>query len=266
MKHRVGVTVALSMAILLESGCALQPWFRGLLEKPEAKLDARLVDVEKTVDQHSGLESRVAGAAALAREARDRADVAVARTDTLDRRQTPAARAAREAARTRSLFGMVHVRFGLDRADLDDKAEKALVNVVKELRQNPGLTLDLEGTRIHAAHATTTCSSAGVAWRRCVATCSRAAWTPSALCSRRGQSASRRRHCRGREASRDGEADDAVLSFPSRSYGGLSSSVAAHPGGSPAQWLVLPKYTATDALRRSRILGDAGATSTAATQ
>ena len=150
MRHRVGVTVALSMAILLESGCALQPWFRGLFEKPEAKLDARLVDVEKTVDQHSGqiagLESRVAGAAALAREARDRADVAVARTDTLDRRQTPAARAAREAARTRSLFGMVHVRFGLDRADLDDKAEKALVNIVKELRQNPGLTLDLEGT------------------------------------------------------------------------------------------------------------------------
>ena len=146
MKHRVGVTVALSMAILLESGCALQPWFRGLFEKPEAKLDAQLVDVEKTVDQHSGLESRVAGAAALAREVRDRADVAVARTDTLDRRQTPAARAARPAARTRSLFGMVHVRFGLDRADLDDKAEKALVNVVKELRQNPGLTLDLEGT------------------------------------------------------------------------------------------------------------------------
>jgi outer membrane protein OmpA-like peptidoglycan-associated protein len=144
------VIAGLSIAVLLESGCAVQPWIRGLFAKSEATLDERLVGVEKTVDQHTGqiavLENRVAGAAALAREARDRADVAVARTDTVDRRQAQAARATREGARTRALFGMVHVRFGLDRADLDDKAEKALVTVVKELRDNPGLTIDLEGT------------------------------------------------------------------------------------------------------------------------
>jgi outer membrane protein OmpA-like peptidoglycan-associated protein len=151
MRHRAAVTVALFVTSLLVSGCALQSWIRGLLEKPEAALDERLVGVARTVAQHtgqiSGLESRVAGAAALAREARDRADVAVARTDAIDRRQAPPARATREPARPpRALFGMVHVRFALDRADLDDKAEKALLTVIKELRQHPGLTLDLEGT------------------------------------------------------------------------------------------------------------------------
>src|SRR5206468_6580130 len=38
-----------------------------------------------------------------------------------------------------------HVRFGVDRADLDGGAEKALAAVLRELRENPSLTVDLEG-------------------------------------------------------------------------------------------------------------------------
>jgi OOP family OmpA-OmpF porin len=44
------------------------------------------------------------------------------------------------------VLSVVHVRFGFNRADLDEGAEKALLAVSKELRENPFLTVDLEGS------------------------------------------------------------------------------------------------------------------------
>jgi OOP family OmpA-OmpF porin len=38
------------------------------------------------------------------------------------------------------------VPFGFDRADLDPRAEAALAMIVKDLRDNPHLPVDLEGT------------------------------------------------------------------------------------------------------------------------
>ena len=55
----------------------------------------------------------------------------------------PAARAGDPA---RTLVAVIHVPFGFDRADLDPGAEAALASVVKELREHPGMTIDLEGT------------------------------------------------------------------------------------------------------------------------
>jgi OOP family OmpA-OmpF porin len=51
----------------------------------------------------------------------------------------------KDPVKAKALLGVVHVRFGFDRADLDEGAEKALLAVLKELRENPGLTVALEG-------------------------------------------------------------------------------------------------------------------------
>jgi outer membrane protein OmpA-like peptidoglycan-associated protein len=39
----------------------------------------------------------------------------------------------------------LHVQFGFDRADLTDGAQTALLQVTKELKENPLLSVDLEG-------------------------------------------------------------------------------------------------------------------------
>src|SRR5215471_8980462 len=49
-------------------------------------------------------------------------------------------------SRGRTLTGVVHVPFGFDRADLEPGAEAALASIVKELREHPTMTIDLEGT------------------------------------------------------------------------------------------------------------------------
>jgi len=45
----------------------------------------------------------------------------------------------------RSLVETVHVQFAFDKADLSDAAQTALATIVKELKENPNLTVDLEG-------------------------------------------------------------------------------------------------------------------------
>lgn len=55
------------------------------------------------------------------------------------------ARSSPDAGLGRSLVGIIHVRFAFGRADLDAGAQAALTAIAKELRDNPQLTLDLEG-------------------------------------------------------------------------------------------------------------------------
>lgn len=157
MRHGVGVLVVLSVPLLLVSACG--PLTQMLFAKQEAEIDVRFLGVERRVDEHdaelttlgirvTGLETSVTQTADVARGARDRADVALARTAALDRRLTPPAtpRAVPDPSKARALLGTVQLRFAFDRSDLDEGAEKALASVLKELRQNPGLTVDLEGS------------------------------------------------------------------------------------------------------------------------
>lgn len=58
----------------------------------------------------------------------------------------PTATAPDRAARGRTLIGVIHVPFGFDRADLEPGSEAALGTIVKELREHPTMTIDLEGT------------------------------------------------------------------------------------------------------------------------
>jgi outer membrane protein OmpA-like peptidoglycan-associated protein len=164
-------TVIGTLPVLL-GACASRDWIHGLFVKQEAEIGERLAQAEGRLDTQvervdglgtrvAGLESSVGDTAEIARTARERAeiamnkadfavsraDVAATRADAVDRRLTRFvnARPSRESVRTRTLLSTVHVRFGFNRSELDDEAETALISVVRELRENPGITIDLEG-------------------------------------------------------------------------------------------------------------------------
>jgi outer membrane protein OmpA-like peptidoglycan-associated protein len=158
MRDLMLVTALIAALPLLQVGCTSRDWNRGLFSKQEAEVDERLTQVEgrlgTQVDRIEGLGVRITGlegavgeTAEVARSARERADVAMARAEAVDKRLARLAtqRLEPRTARTRTLLSAVHVRFGFNRSELDDEAETALLSVAQELRENPGITIDLEG-------------------------------------------------------------------------------------------------------------------------
>lgn len=148
MTASVASLVMLGLLGLSVSGCASRSWTLALFEKQEAVIEERFIDVDR---RFTSLETSVQRTAAVARRARDLADIALTRTGAFDAfdngvRRPTIARVAWEPRKARTLLGVVHVRFGVNRAELDDAAEQALLGVLKELRENPLLTVDLEGT------------------------------------------------------------------------------------------------------------------------
>jgi len=130
-------------------------------------VDARIDRVEERIDR---VDERLVEVDTEEREQGERIDRVEVRTARLDTRLTetrnqvrgiiaqapstgirssaPEPRTARttpETATRRTLVSIVHVRFGFDRADLNVGAEAALATIAKELRDNPNLTIDLEG-------------------------------------------------------------------------------------------------------------------------
>jgi outer membrane protein OmpA-like peptidoglycan-associated protein len=154
--------LVLCAPMVLAGGCTSVSQM--LFAKQEAEIDERFVGVERKVDDQGGrlttlvsrvtaLETSVEQTGDIAKAARDRANVAIVRLDSVDgsKRLTPPPAApknpmAQESVKVRALLGVVHVRFAFNRADLDDGAEKALASVLKELKDNPTLTVDLEGS------------------------------------------------------------------------------------------------------------------------
>jgi outer membrane protein OmpA-like peptidoglycan-associated protein len=168
MKDLTVIVALIAVLPLLHAGCASRDWTRGLFTKQEVDVDERLTQVEGQLGTQvdrleglgarvtgleglgvrvAGLESSVAETAETARGALARADVALAKADAVDKRLARVAtqRSDSRPVRTRTLFSTIHVRFGFNRSELDDEAETALLSVVQELRENPGLTIDLEG-------------------------------------------------------------------------------------------------------------------------
>jgi outer membrane protein OmpA-like peptidoglycan-associated protein len=153
------------------SGCATRGWVQEAIgkrtEEVEQRFDERTGTQGRRLDQVEGrvkeesqrvgqveerfdgrvksLESSVGETGEVAKNARGRADAAVARVDETD------ARLSRlwGARRTRNVVEAVRVQFGFNRAELDDRAQTALLPLVKDLRENPKLTVDLEGFTDH---------------------------------------------------------------------------------------------------------------------
>lgn len=146
-----------SAAVLPLTGCvATKDWVKEVVGKQEARteqrlgsVDARVGDVNSRLDTETrrlegrvgGLEGQLGETTGMAREAKTRADEAYGRADEVNGRLTRLW----SNRHKRNLVDTVHVQFAFDRADLSDSAQTALLAVIKELKENPQLTVDLEG-------------------------------------------------------------------------------------------------------------------------
>jgi outer membrane protein OmpA-like peptidoglycan-associated protein len=168
MTHGTRLGIIAAVLPLVGGGCATVKWTEELLAdhaawtadlftKHEAEIDQRFVVVEaRARDQDARIdrvEARVASVEtgltetrALAVKALPSATGATAvRSEAMAQGAPP--RAADSVPRaSRTLVGVVHVPFGRGRATLDPAAAVALSAIVKELRTNPRITIDLDGT------------------------------------------------------------------------------------------------------------------------
>ena len=159
MRRSARLWIAVPVVLLLASGCATRDWVRETLGKKEAEIDKRMTAEAERV---TGLDGRVTETGTLARGARERADGAWTRAEDASTRavgaqgraDTAFARADEVDGRLtrlwstrtkRDLVEAVQVHFGFNRWDLNDTAQTALVALVRELRENPRLSVDLEG-------------------------------------------------------------------------------------------------------------------------
>ena len=149
------MVVVPAMALVL-TGCATKEWVKDLVGKREAEIDQRVGTRVGAVETKMGEESqrvtrvegqigettqRLNGVEAQAGQASETAKAARVRADEVDTRLTRLW----TSRNKRSLVETVHVQFAFDKAELSDAAQTALATIVKELKENPNLTVDLEG-------------------------------------------------------------------------------------------------------------------------
>jgi outer membrane protein OmpA-like peptidoglycan-associated protein len=171
MRHvsRTGVLVSATL-LIVATGCATKGWVREEMGKQEAQVGQRIgqVDerigaeaqrVDKRVDIVEGrvsqeaqktdgmgvrvgtLETSITSTSEAARGARERADAAMSKAESVDSRLTKLWNNRYNA----KVVETVNVQFGFNRSELDDGAQTTLVGLVKEMQANPGLTVDLVG-------------------------------------------------------------------------------------------------------------------------
>jgi outer membrane protein OmpA-like peptidoglycan-associated protein len=156
-----GVTafVVVPAVLILASGCATKGFVREMVSKSEAELDQRVGKVGErvvAVEGRLGEESqrvtkvegqltetnqRVSGVETKVGEVGEQAKQAHAKADDVDSRLTRLW----SNRHKRQLVETIHVQFGFDKADLTDGAQTALLTIIKELKANPALTVELEG-------------------------------------------------------------------------------------------------------------------------
>jgi outer membrane protein OmpA-like peptidoglycan-associated protein len=151
--------VVVPAVMLLATGCATKGFVREMVGKSEAELDQRVgkvgervVAVEGRLGEESQRVTRVEGqlgetvqrlgtVETKAGEAMTKADSAFNRADEVDNRLSRLW----NNRHKRQLVETVHVQFAFDKADLTDGAQTALLAILKELKSNPALTVELEG-------------------------------------------------------------------------------------------------------------------------
>ena len=141
--------VVVPAIVLLTTGCATKDWVKNLVGQKEAEIDQRVGTrvgaVEGQVGQQgekiTWVEGELGTVKGTAGEARTRADAAYGRADEVNDRLTRLW----TGRHKRQLVEAIHVQFGFDKWDLSDGAQTALTQIVKDLKSNPNLTVDLEG-------------------------------------------------------------------------------------------------------------------------
>ena len=163
---RLHLMLVAGAALCLAGGCATKSFVREEIAKAEGRtgesvgqLDQKLGQERTRTDSLSGQvtegRNRAEAAGTAAGQAAQRADLAGQRADqAAGVAAQAAARADQTDARLTKLWAnrskqnlgaTVTVRFAFDRWKLDDRAETALLDVIKTLEDNPNVVVDLEG-------------------------------------------------------------------------------------------------------------------------
>ena len=167
MRRVYQIALVLPVVLLTANACvATRNWVNETVGKRADEIDQRVVTVDTArrqdatrIDQHGqrlggvevsvregsqrvdGLGRQVQGLEGSVSEAKDTAKGAQTKADEVDGRLTRLW----DKRNARSLSDSVAVQFGFNRAELDDRAQTALVQLVRELRRNPKLLIELEG-------------------------------------------------------------------------------------------------------------------------
>ena len=111
------------------------------LEQQAQRVEGVEVSVREGSQRLQGLGQQVQGLEGSVSDAKETARGAQARAEEVDGRLTRLW----DKRHARSLSDSLTVQFGFNRAELDDRAQTALVALVRELQQNPKLMIELEG-------------------------------------------------------------------------------------------------------------------------
>ncbi len=173
MRQSFQVALLVPAALLMGSGCATKDFVKETAAKQRTEVDQRIDKVEGQVTDGAqrigGVETRVTeqnkrveavgsrvgtletsvgeasgtakGAQERANSAMTRADGAMTRADEVDGRLTRLW----NTRNARSLVETAEVRFAFGKAELNDGAQTSLLGLVKEMKANPRLTVELEG-------------------------------------------------------------------------------------------------------------------------
>ena len=171
------LAIVVASLSLMTVGCATKKFVREEVGKSEAKLGAEVGRVEGAVTEERArttalndqtktaiqqADNRAGDAADLARSAQGRADEGLAKATQAQTRADEAHASAGQAmtkadetgARLTRLWANRNKRvpgdttailFRFDRWELDDRGQTALLDVVKQLTENPSLVVELEG-------------------------------------------------------------------------------------------------------------------------
>jgi OmpA-OmpF porin, OOP family len=156
MRQAVMVGVVLPAALLLVSGCATKKWVTEYVGKEKVEIDQRFTGVDrKMADETQRVDGKVdrvdtrlksaegtlSQTTATAKGAKDRADSAYSKADDTNSRLTRLW----SNRNVRNQVETYQVLFGFDKWDLNDNAQTTLVAIIKEMKDNPSLTVDLQG-------------------------------------------------------------------------------------------------------------------------
>jgi outer membrane protein OmpA-like peptidoglycan-associated protein len=162
----VRVGTLLSVLLFLMVGCATKGWVQEVVGTKETQIGQRIDKLEGKVGEETqrigkvevrvgedaqriegmgfqmkALETSVGEAGEVAKGARQRADTALTKVDDVNSRLTTLW----ANRHTRSPVETLDVQFRFDRWDLSDSAQTGLVTIVKELKQNDKLAVELMG-------------------------------------------------------------------------------------------------------------------------
>jgi outer membrane protein OmpA-like peptidoglycan-associated protein len=157
MRQAVKLGVVLPAVMLLASGCvATRGWVTEHVGKKEGEIDQRVAGVDKKLTEETqrvdqkveGVDAKLTQTSEVARGARERADGAYTKADGAY------AKADETNSRLTRLWSNRNVRkeaetyqilFGFDKWEINDAGQTTLATLVKEMRENQKLTVDLQG-------------------------------------------------------------------------------------------------------------------------